>query len=102
MAKKIGALTAIFTAVLFCSVALAQEPVVNIDKRAHPNLAGAQQHIVEANRLITVAQKVNNDDMQLHAQKARQLLLEADQELKLAEAAANAANAAKAKEKGKR
>jgi hypothetical protein len=86
--KKIPATVSILA---FCMLLAAQEPVVNIDKRVHPNLAAAQQHIVEANRYITTAQKDNRYDMQGHAEKARQLLVQADEELKAAAAAANAA-----------
>ena len=57
---------------------------MDINKRVHPNLATAQELIVEANRYITTAQKDNRYDMKGHAEKARQLLLEADQELRAA------------------
>lgn len=78
---------------LMCgSLLFGQEPVQDIDKRVHPNLAAAQMHVVEANREIVVAQKDNNDDMRSHAERARALLAQANQELKLAAQAANAAN----------
>jgi hypothetical protein len=73
-----------------CMLMAAQEPRVDIDKRVHPNLAAAQQHVVEANRYIATAQKDNRYDMRGHAEKARQLLMEADEELKAAAEAANA------------
>jgi hypothetical protein len=41
--------------------------------------------------LILAAEKQNSNDMQGHAQKARQHLIAANQELKLAALAANAA-----------
>jgi hypothetical protein len=88
MRKKFAAMVSIF---VFCMIIAAQEPTVTIDKRVHPNLASAQQHIVEANRAIATAQKDNRYDMKGHAEKARQLLNEADQELKAAAEAANAA-----------
>ena len=87
MKKKLAATVSILA---FCMIIAAQEPVVDIDKTVHPNLAAAQQHIVEANRYIATAQKDNRYDMKDHAQKARQLLMEADQELKAAAEAANA------------
>ena len=87
MRKKLAATVSVL---LFCMVIAAQEPVVNIDKKIHPNLAAAQQHIVEANRYIAVAQKDNRYDMKDHAEKARQLLMQADEELKAAAEAANA------------
>jgi methionine synthase I (cobalamin-dependent) len=87
MKKKLAATVSVLA---FCMIIAAQEPVVDIDKTVHPNLAAAQQHIVEANRYIATAQKDNRYDMKDHAQKARQLLMEADQELKAAAEAANA------------
>jgi hypothetical protein len=88
MRKKLAAVVSILA---FCMVIVAQEPAVDIDKRVHPNLAAAQQHIVQANRYVATAQKDNRYDMKGHAEKARQLLNEANQELKAAAEAANAA-----------
>lgn len=82
---------------LCCGLALAQEPVQDIDPKIHPNLAAAQNHVVQANRSIVDAQKANHDDMRGHAEKARTLLVEANKELKLAAEAANAANAGRKK-----
>ncbi|MBV8053284.1 MAG: hypothetical protein JOZ80_19000 [Acidobacteriaceae bacterium] len=92
MTKKIQAFTAALVVVLFCGITLAQEPVVDIDATVHPNLANAQKHVVEANREIATAQKDNRYDMKGHAEKARQLLVQVNQELKAAAEAANAAN----------
>jgi hypothetical protein len=99
MTKTIPVFAAILSAVLLCGVTFAQEPVVNIDKKIHSNLAEAQRLVVEANRSIVAAQRVNKFDMKGHAEKARQLLVEVNQELKAAAEAANAANAAKDKSK---
>ncbi len=77
-------LTASVSILAFCIVIAAQEPVVDIDRRVHPNLATAQEHIVEANRYIAAAQQDNRYDMKGHAEKARQFLMEADQELRAA------------------
>jgi len=91
MTKKNLTINAIFIAALFCSgVMLAQAPVVDIDKKLHPNLALAQDHLVQATNYISVAQRDDKYDMQGHAEKARQLLMQANQELKLAAEAANA------------
>jgi|SRR5208337_259824 len=97
--KKIQVFTAICIAVLFCGLTLAQEPVVDIDKKLHPNLAEAQRLVVGANSYVALAQKDNTYDMQGHAEKARQLLAQVNQELKAAAEAANAANAARQKGK---
>ena len=82
---------------LCCGLTLAQEPVLDIDRKIHPNLAEAQNHVVQANKYIVEAQKANHDDMRGHAEKARTLLVEANRELKLAAEAANAANAGRKK-----
>jgi hypothetical protein len=80
----------ILTAVLVCTgVTLAQEPVEDIDKNLHPNLAQAQHHVVEANKWVVIAQTDNKYDMQGHAEKARQLLVQANLELKAAAVTAN-------------
>lgn len=97
MTKKIFAVPSVLAALLLCGVTLAQEPVQDINPRIHPNLAAAQKHVVEANAAIAVAQKDNRYDMKGHAEKARQLLVEVNNELKLAAEAANAAGAGKRK-----
>lgn len=95
MTKKTQLFAAILSAVMMCCVTMAQEPVQDIDKKIHPNLAEAQRHVVEANNAVATAQKDNKYDMKGHAEKARQHLVEANQELKLAAEAANAAGAKK-------
>ena len=93
MTKKMQIFAAVLTAVLFCGVTLAQNPTVTVDKKGHPNLAQAQEHIVQANHFLELAQKVNNYDMQGHAEKARQLLQQANDEVRAAAEAAIAAGA---------
>jgi hypothetical protein len=89
---KIKAGLAILCVTIFTSVmTVAQEPVQNIDKDKHPNLATAQKLIAEANSYIVTAQKDNKYDMKGNASKARQLLVEASAELKQAAETANAA-----------
>ncbi|HEV2401004.1 MAG TPA: hypothetical protein VGS27_28985 [Candidatus Sulfotelmatobacter sp.] len=97
MTKKVFAFPAVLAAVLLCGVTFAQEPVEDINAKAHPNLAAAQRHVVAANAAIATAQKDNRYDMKGHAEKARQHLVQANNELKLAAEAANAAGAAKKK-----
>jgi hypothetical protein len=92
MTKKRIVLNTILSVGLFCSgLILAQAPVQDIDGNLHANLAAAQAHVVQAFNSILAAQKQNNEDMQGHAEKARQLLIQANQELKAAALAANAA-----------
>ena len=82
----------LLAAALFSAVTLAQEPVVNIDAKIHPNLAEAQRLLVEANNRVAEAQKDNRYDMRGHAERARQFMAQASRELKLAAEAANAAH----------
>jgi len=90
MIKKTTAFATLMALALFSGLALAQEPVVNVDPKVHPNLASAQRHIREANAAIALAQKDNRYDMQGHGDKAREHLVEAANEIKLAAEAANA------------
>jgi len=68
---------------------LAQAPTPNIDPHKHPNLAEAQHHIQQAYQKIEEAQQANRDQLGGHANKAKQLLVEADRELKEAAEYAN-------------
>jgi hypothetical protein len=70
-------------------VTFAQAPVVNIDPHRHGNLAAAQSYIVQAYERINRAQAANNYQLGGHAQRAKDLLVQADVELRLA---ANVAN----------
>ncbi|MEG2803659.1 hypothetical protein [Stenotrophomonas sp.] len=79
---------ALVGALTLAGVAQAQEPTVNIGER-HGNLRTAQEHIVQAYQLVGVAQQDNDARLGGHAERARQLLIQADQELRMA---ANAAN----------
>lgn len=74
---------------LLGAVTVAQDPVVDIDRSLHPNLFQAQEAVVQANHFIAEAQKDNRYDMHGHAEKARQLLVEVNRELKAAAEAAN-------------
>ncbi|MFY9939853.1 MAG: hypothetical protein WAK33_23415 [Silvibacterium sp.] len=75
--------------ILGCSGAVfAQAPVVNIGDR-HGNLRAAQQSIVSAWQKIDEAQQDNHYQLGGHAGRAKELLVQADEELRLA---ANTAN----------
>jgi len=89
MTKKSLVSRALLTAALFSIVTLAQEPVEDIDPGRHPNLAEAQRLVVQANRAVAEAQKDNRYDMRGHAERARNLLVQVNNELKLAAEAAN-------------
>ena len=88
---KRACLFAALAALLFVpgNVSLAQRPKENIGSGRHPNLAAAQRLSEQAWQKIVSAQEANEWDMQGHAQKAKNLLDEANKELKLAAEAAN-------------
>ena len=61
----------------------------NINRRRHPNLAAAQSYIEKAIDKVSAAQIANEFDMGGHAAKAKRLLSQAYDEIKLAARAAN-------------
>ncbi|MCF7751490.1 hypothetical protein KQ945_12070 [Bacillus subtilis subsp. subtilis] len=79
---------ALIGAFILAGIAQAQAPTVNIGER-HGNLRNAQVHIVQAYQWVGMAQQDNDSHLGGHAERARQLLIQADQELRQA---ANAAN----------
>ncbi|MGB8888303.1 MAG: hypothetical protein WCC87_16360 [Candidatus Korobacteraceae bacterium] len=88
MTKK--ARNLLLAAALICGgIAVAQMPVQNISAQRHPNLAAAQSLCVQAYEKIEAARTANDFDMQGHAKKAQQLLVQASEELKLSALAAN-------------
>jgi hypothetical protein len=77
-------------ALMFSGAAMAQKkPVQNVSARKHPNLAAAQRLAAQAYQKVTAAQQANEWDMQGHAQKAKELLDQVNNELKQAAEAAN-------------
>jgi hypothetical protein len=77
---------------VLCAIALAQSvpvPYVNIDRYRHGNLAAAQDDIVQAFNRIIDAQHANDGQLGGHAQRAKELLSEANDELRLAADVAN-------------
>jgi hypothetical protein len=82
--------TGIVSGTLLCGgVLLAQKPPRDVSARRHPNLAAAQRFCGQAFQKISAAQEANEFDMNGHAAKAKELLEQADKELKLAAEAAN-------------
>lgn len=86
--KKSFWLTVAVAFVLVCT-AIAQKPAQNVNPGHHPNLAAAQRMCANAYEKILAAQKDNEWDMDGHAQKAKDLLDQANTELKQAAQAAN-------------
>ncbi|MGB7494484.1 MAG: hypothetical protein WBR26_07855 [Candidatus Acidiferrum sp.] len=70
-------------------VALAQKPIDNVSGKKHPNLAATQRLSQQAYEKILAAQQANEWDMDGHAQKAKDLLDQVNNQLKLAAEAAN-------------
>jgi hypothetical protein len=81
-----------FLAVALCTAfalaVMAQRPPVNVGNK-HGNLRAAQEFIQQAWDKVDVAQKDNHDELGGHASKAKELLAQAGEELKLAAEAAN-------------
>jgi hypothetical protein len=75
---------------LISTFASAQQPTVTVDPQQHGNLAAAQQSIVQAWGMISAAQRDNDAHLGGHAQRAKDLLNEANQEIQLAADQANA------------
>ena len=69
--------------------ALAQRPKEDISERRHPNLAAAQRLSRQAWEKVTAAQQANEWDLQGHAQKAKNLLDQVNDELKAAAESSN-------------
>lgn len=92
MIKNIVVSTAAAAAAVLTIVACAQpggEPVLNIDPQRHGNLAAAQRLVRDAFDRLTEAQKDNRYNLDGHAAGAKELLRQADDEIKLAAEAAN-------------
>ncbi len=84
-------LRALLVLSLICSGVLfaQQRPVRNISPKRHPNLAAAQRLSRQAYDKIVAAQQANEWDLGGHAQKAKELLDQVNNELKAAAEAAN-------------
>ncbi len=90
MTKKSLAITLVLCiASAFVGVMFGQAPVVNIDPHRHGNLAAAQNYIVQAYQRMDRAQQANEDQLGGHAQRAKDLLVQADSEIRLAADVAN-------------
>jgi hypothetical protein len=88
--KKFMATIGLAAAVAFAApLVLADAPVKNVSGKKHPNLAAAQRMSHNAYEKIVAAQQANEFDMAGHAAKAKDLLDQANTELKAAAEAAN-------------
>jgi hypothetical protein len=68
---------------------VAQRPARNVSGARHPNLAAAQRLCRQAWQKTVDAQQANEWDLGGHAQKAKELLDQASNELKLAAESSN-------------
>ena len=82
---------AVAVSLILClgGVAVAQRPKQNVSPGRHPNLAAAQRLSGQAWPRVLDAQKANEWDLAGHAQKAKELLDQVNNELKLAAEASN-------------
>ena len=83
------ALIVLVGVLMLAGVAFAQRPARNVSPNRHPNLAAAQRPSRQAFDKIIAAQRANEWDMNGHAQKAKDLLDQVNNELKQAAEAAN-------------
>lgn len=74
---------------LVSSLAYAQQPARNVSPHRHPNLAAAQRLSQQAFDKLIAAQRANEWDLAGHAQKAKELLEQANAQIKLAAETAN-------------
>lgn len=74
---------------LLAGAAYADRPARNVSGLRHPNLAAAQNLTAQAYSRLEAAQRANEFDMGGHAARAKDLLNQAADEMKLAAMAAN-------------
>ena len=87
--KASHAIAASLLLILGAGATWAQKPVEDISGKKHPNLAAAQRLSRSAWEKVTAAQQANEWDMDGHAAKAKDLLDQANKELKMAAEDAN-------------
>ncbi len=80
--KKLLTAVALGVSVIVAGAAVAKEPVKNVSAKKHPNIAAAQRLVDQAWEKVTAAQKANEYDLGGHAAKAKDLLEQANTELK--------------------
>jgi hypothetical protein len=86
--RKLIVGAALFGTFALSAIAFPQEPHVNVGER-HGNMRAAQQLIQQAWQKVDEAQKDNNYNLGGHAGRAKELLAQASEEIKLSAEAAN-------------
>ena len=91
MTRRTSVLQSLLVLALLCVGMLfaQQRPADNINPQLHPHLAKAQRICNQAYDALVEAQGANDFDMEGHAAKAKQLLVEASHQIKAAALAAN-------------
>ncbi len=79
---------ALLAAFVLGAVVFAQQPPVNVGER-HGNMRAAQQLIQQAWQKVNEAQQDNNYNLGGHAGKAKELLTQASEEIRLSADVAN-------------
>ncbi len=85
--KILGVAAVVFAA---SAATAATKPAQNVSPHKHPNIAAAQHLTAQAYEKIIAAQKANEYDLGGHAEKAKELLDQANRELKAAAETSNA------------
>ncbi len=87
--KKMILASILGAALISGGVVMAKAPPVNTSAKKHPHLNAAQQALGNASNQITQAQQANEWDLGGHAKKAKELIDQADGEIKLAAEVSN-------------
>jgi len=87
--KRLAWIVMIAGLVLAAASAAAEQPVRDVSGKRHPNLAAAQRLVDQAYKRVTDAQQANEFDLGGHAAKAKELLEQANAELKQAAEVSN-------------
>jgi len=83
------ALVAMVAGLAAATTVAAQQPVRDVSARRHPNLAAAQRLVDQAYKRVADAQHANEFDLGGHAARAKELLDQANAELKQAAEVSN-------------
>ena len=81
--------TVVAIMLLVAAASASAAPANNVSAKKHPNLAAAQHLSTQAYDKVVAAQKANEFDLGGHAKKAKELLEQANRELKAAAEYAN-------------
>lgn len=91
MKRQRSLIAFVLTLAMLCTglVFAQKKPVENVSPKKHPNIAAAQRLTDQAFQKITAAQEANEFDLAGHAKHAKELLDQANQELKKAAEVSN-------------